>query len=215
VSVTHAKGRKSRMAAKEAKPTRHNRPTSPMLKLGMAISHPVRFRIITAMNAPERNASPKELAEEFDLDVKRVAYHVRELTALGYLELVDTEPRHGSIEHVYRPVQGFRAWWHEWSELFPAFKRVVAASALGLGVEAIGASIDSGKFEAREDSVLAQDTFRTDERGAQEAAQILFKAVEDLLAISSDAKARLTETEEEGLLFSYVMSGFEGALRPV
>jgi Helix-turn-helix domain len=215
VAVTHAKGRKSRMGAKEAKPTRHNRPTSPILVLGMAISHPIRFRIITAMNAPERNASPKELAEEFDLDVKRVAYHVRELTELGYLELADTEPRHGSIEHVYRPVQGFKAWWYEWSELFPAFKRVVAASALGLGVEAIGASIDSGRFEAREDSVLAQDTFRTDERGAQEAAKVLFKAVEDLLAISSDAKARLTETEEEGLLFSYVMSGFEGALRPV
>ena len=131
MAVTHAKGRKSRMAAKEAKPTRHNRPTSPMLELGMAISHPVRFRIITAMNAPERNASPKELAEEFDLDVKRVAYHVRELTALGYLELVDTEPRRGSIEHVYRPVQGFEAWSQEWSELFPAFKRIVAASALG------------------------------------------------------------------------------------
>jgi hypothetical protein len=215
VAVTHAKGRKSRTGAKEAKPTRHNRPTSPMLKLGMAISHPVRFRIITAMNAPERNASPKELAEEFDLDVKRVAYHVRELTALGYLELVDTEPRHGSIEHVYRPVQGFKAWWHEWSELFPAFKRVVAASALGLGVEAIGASIDSGRFEAREDSVLAQDTFRTDERGAQEAAKILFKAVEDLMAVSDAANARLTETDQKGILFSYVMSGFEGALRPV
>lgn len=181
----------------------------------MAISHPVRFRIITAMNAPERNASPKELAEEFDLDVKRVAYHVRELTELGYLELADTEPRNGSIEHVYRPVQGFKAWWLEWSELFPTFKRIVAASALGLGVEAIGASIDSGRFEAREDSLLAQDTFRTDERGAAEAAKVLAKTLEDLLAISSDAKARLTETDEEGLLFSYVMSGFEGALRPV
>jgi hypothetical protein len=215
VATAHAKGRKSRMAAKESKPTRHNRPKSPILGLGMAISHPVRFRIITAMNAPERNASPKELAEEFDLDVKRVAYHVRELTALGYLELIDTEPRRGSIEHVYRPVQGFKAWWHEWSELFPAFKRIVAASALRLGVEAIGASIDSGRFEAREDSVLAQDTFRTDERGAAEAAKVLAKTLEDLMAISDDAKARLSETHEQGILFSYVISGFEGALRPI
>jgi len=215
VAVTHAKGRKPRTEAKESKPTRHNRPTSPMLRLAMAISHPVRFRIITAMNSPERNASPRELAEEFDLDVKRVAYHVRELTALGYLELADTEPRRGSIEHVYRPVQGFKAWWHEWSELFPAFKRIVAASALGLGVEAIGAAIDSGRFEAREDSVLAQDTLRTDERGAQEAAKVLFTAVEDLIAISQDAKARLAETDEEGFLMSYVLGGFEGALHPV
>lgn len=215
MTVTHAKRRKSRSGAKESKPTRHNRPTSPMLKLAMAISHPVRFRIITAMNAPERSASPKELAEEFELDVKRVAYHVRELTALGYLELVETEPRRGSIEHVYRPVQRFEAWSLEWSELFPAFKQIVAASALGIGVASIGASIDAGKFEARDDSVVAQDTFRTDERGAQEASKILIKAVEDLVAVSNDAKARLTETGEEGFLLSYLTAGFEGALRPV
>lgn len=215
MATTHAKGRKSRMSAKESKPTRHNRPKSPMLKLAMAISHPVRFRIITAMNAPERNASPKELAEEFDLDVKRVAYHVRELAELGYLELVDTEPRRGSIEHVYRPVQRFEAWSLEWGELFPAFKQVVAASALGISVAAIGASIDAGKFEAHEDSVLAQDTFRTDERGAEEAGKILIKAVEELVAVANDAKARLTETGEEGFLLSYLTASFEGALRPV
>ncbi|HEX3362430.1 MAG TPA: helix-turn-helix domain-containing protein [Solirubrobacterales bacterium] len=215
MAITHANGRKSRMAAKESKPTRHNRPTSPMAKLAMAISHPVRFRIITAMNAPERNASPKELAEEFDLDVKRVAYHVRELEALGYLELVETEPRRGSIEHVYRPVQRFEAWSLEWGELFPAFKQVVAASALGIGVAAIGASIDAGKFQARDDSVLAQDTFRTDERGAEEAGKILIKAVEELVAVANDATARLTETGEEGFLLSYLTASFEGALRPV
>ena len=166
MAVTHVKGRKSRMSAKESKPTRHNRPTSPMLELAMAISHPVRFRIITAMNAPERNASPKELAEEFDLDVKRVAYHVRELTELGYLELVDTEPRRGSIEHVYRPVQRFEAWSHGVGRTLPRLQTGRRRQRAGLGVEAIGASIDSGRFEAREDSVLAQDTFRTDERGA-------------------------------------------------
>jgi hypothetical protein len=215
VAITHARGRKSRMSAKEAKPTRHNRPTSPLIGLAMAVSHPMRLRIITAMNSPKRTASPKELAEEFDLDVKRVAYHVRELTELGYLELVDTQPRRGSIGHIYRSVRGLEAWKQEWSQLPPAFKRVVAASALGLGVKAIGASIDAGKFEAREDSVLAQDTFRTDERGAAEAAKVLAKTLEDLLAISDHAKARLAETDEEGLLFSYVMSGFEGAPRPV
>src|ERR1700750_1335208 len=203
------------MGAKESKPTRHTRPTSRMLKLAMAISHPVRFRIITAMNAPERNASPKELAEEFDLDVKRVAYHVRELEGLGYLELVETEPRRGSIEHVYRPVQRLEAWSLGGGGLFPAFKQVVAASALGIGVAAIGASIDAGKFQARDDSVLAQDTFRTDERSAEEAGKSLIKAVEELVAVANDATARLTETGEDGFLLSYLTASFEGALRPV
>lgn len=215
MATIQAKRRKSRTEAKEAKPTRHNRPTSPLVGLAMAVSHPLRLRIITAMNSPKRNVSPRELADEFDLDVKRVAYHVRELTALGYLELVETEPRRGSLGHIYRPVRGLEAWSQEWTELSPAFRQIVAASALGLGVEAIGASIDSGRFGAREDSVLAQDTFRTDERGAGEAAQVLAKAVEDLMAIANDAKARLAETGDEGLLLSYLAASFEGALRPV
>ena len=64
-------------------------------------------------------------------------------------------------------------------------------------------------------SVVAQDTFRTDERGAQEASKILIKAVEDLVAVANDAKARLAETGDEGLLLSYLTASFEGALRPV
>ena len=63
--------------------------------------------------------------------------------------------------------------------------------------------------------MFAQDTLRTDERGAGEAAQVLAKAVEDLIAISNDAKARLTETGDEGFLLSYLTASFEGALRPV
>ncbi len=214
MAAAEAKRRKSRTTAKEPKPTRYNRPTSPLVALAMAVSHPLRLRIITAMNSPKRNASPKELAGEFDLDVKRVAYHVRELTALGYLELVETEPRRGSIGHIYRPVRGLEAWSREWSALTPVMRQTVAASALGLGVEAIGASIDSGKFEARDDSVFAQDTFATDERGAGEAAEVLGKAVADLLAIAEEAQARLAETGEEGFLLSYLAASFEGARRP-
>lgn len=86
-----SKTRKPRHPAKESKPTRHNRPKSKLLGLAMAISHPLRYRIITAMTSPDRNASPKQLSEQFDLDVKRVAYHMRELAALGYVELIDTQ----------------------------------------------------------------------------------------------------------------------------
>jgi Helix-turn-helix domain len=186
-----------------------------MALVAAAISHPLRFRILTAMNSPERNASPKELAAEMGIDVGRVSYHMRELKDLGFLELIGTTPRNGSIEHVYKPIKRFEAFGLEWSKLLPSLKRTVASSALGLAVKSIGASIDDGKFEAREDSIIAQDTFRTDERGAEEALAIVTKALEDLLALAGDAKARLAESDEEGFLLSYVLAGFEGALRPV
>ena len=50
----------------------------------------------------ERDMSPKEIASELDLDVRGVAYHVRVLKKLGCIELVETRPRRGAVEHVYR-----------------------------------------------------------------------------------------------------------------
>ena len=36
------------------------------------------------------------------LDLRSVAYHVRVLKKLGCIELVETLPRRGAVEHVYR-----------------------------------------------------------------------------------------------------------------
>jgi hypothetical protein len=122
----------------------------------------------------------------------------------------------GSVEHFFAPTQRLEAWDVEWQALPAALKRTLAASALKTAVESIGAAIDSGSFEARDDSVLGQDTFWTDERGADEALAVLANALDRLLAVKEEAKARLAETDvEEGFLFSYVLSGFEGAQRPV
>lgn len=215
MSVTRSKARKPRPPAEESRPTRHNRPTGAMALVVAAVSHPLRFRILTAMNSPERDASPKQLAVEMGIDVGRVSYHMRELRDLGFLELTGTTPRNGSIEHVYTPIRRFEAFGLEWGGLLPVLKQTVAASALGLAIKSIGASIDGGNFEAREDSIIAQDTFRTDEQGAEEALAIVTKALEDLLALAGEAKDRLAEKGEEGFLLSYVLAGFEGALRPV
>jgi hypothetical protein len=94
-------------------------------------------------------------------------------------------------------------------------KRILAASALKTGVSALGAAIDKGTFDARDDSMLGQDTFWSDERAAQEAMAILDDALQGLLEVKESAKARLAETGEDGFLISYLLAGYEGALRPV
>jgi hypothetical protein len=183
--------------------------------LAVAWSHPLRVRIITAMNSPERTYSPKELSSAWGVPVENVAYHMRELRSLGFIEEVDSAQRRGSIEHYYAPTKRLEAWDMEWSTLPPAVKQTFAASTLRWAVESIAAAIDGGTFEARDDAALAQDSFWTDELGADEALGILAKAIEELLEVSERAKERLDENGEKGFLISYVLSGFEGALRPV
>ena len=144
-----------------------------ILALAAAYSHPTRVRILTAMNAPVRRYSPKQLAQEWGEEVDLVAYHFRELVAFELLEIVDEIPRGGSIEHVHEATQTAVAWNENWKAIPPIFKQHIASLTLRLAVEAIGASIDDGRFESRDDTVLAQDTIRVDEQGAAEVLRIL------------------------------------------
>lgn len=206
--------RKREKPAKRPKRSEIPRPTG-IMALAAAYSHPMRVRILAALNAPKRRSSPVRLAEAFGEDVTVVAYHFRELVAYGLLEVVEEKKRRGSIEHIHEPRAIALAWRREWEQLPPIFKQHMAALTTRLGVEALGAAIDDGTFESRPDTVLAQDTMRVDEQGAAEALAVLDKTVELLMKVSERAAARLKQTDEDGILISYMAVGYEGALRPI
>jgi Helix-turn-helix domain len=69
-------------------------------RLAKALSHEVRARALESI--AEGAKSPKAIAALLDLDVRCVAYHVRVLKKLECIELVETRPQRGAIEHVYR-----------------------------------------------------------------------------------------------------------------
>lgn len=208
--------KRKRRTTHETRPSREagEVPTGTMA-MAVAMSHPLRVRILYAMHSPERRCSATDIAEETGIDVKRLSYHMRELAAMGFVEQVGERPVRGSLEKIYAPTKRLEAWDQEWSSMPRSLKQILAASALKLGVQALGASIDEGTFTARDDSMLGQDTIWVDERGAQEALAMLDKALRDLLEVGENAKARLAETDEEGILISYLLAGYEGSLRPV
>lgn len=69
-------------------------------RLAKALSNDVRARALDLLAAGPR--SPKSIAAELGLDVRGLAYHVRVLRKLDCIELVETRPRRGAVEHVYR-----------------------------------------------------------------------------------------------------------------
>lgn len=65
--------------------------------------HPARVAILQELAGADGPMSPKQLAEVLPRQtLGRVSYHVRELAKTGLLELVDTKPRRGAVEHFYR-----------------------------------------------------------------------------------------------------------------
>jgi predicted ArsR family transcriptional regulator len=185
------------------------------MAMAVAMSHPLRVRILYAMNAPERRCSATDIAEETGIDVKRLSYHMRELATLGFVEQVEERPVRGSLEKIYAPSRPPEAWDKEYSSMPSSMKQTLAASVLKTGVYTLGAAINAGTFDARDDSMLAQDTFWVDEQGAQEAMKVLDKALQELLDVEENAKARLAEAGEQGFMISYLIAGYEGSLRPV
>ena len=96
--------------------------------LAKALAHPTRRRILQIVS--DRVASPREIAVELDQPIGRVSHHVRWLAARDYVELVDTQPRRGALEHFYRatvrPIVSDEAW----SRLSPQRRRFAVSETL-------------------------------------------------------------------------------------
>ncbi len=66
------------------------------------LQDPLRRRLLGLYVEEKRMRSPKELTVAVNRDVSNVGYHVRVLADHGAVELVETRPRRGSVEHFYR-----------------------------------------------------------------------------------------------------------------
>ncbi|HEU4658764.1 MAG TPA: winged helix-turn-helix domain-containing protein [Capillimicrobium sp.] len=64
-----------------------------------ALAHPVRAQILAELR--ERRMSPSQLADAVGESVAVASYHVRTLAEAGLVELVDTVPKRGAIQHFY------------------------------------------------------------------------------------------------------------------
>jgi hypothetical protein len=112
--------KRKRRTTHETRPSREagEVPTG-MMAMAIAMSHPLRVRILFAMNSPERRCSATDIAEESGIDVKRLSYHMRELATMGFVEQVDERPVRGSLEKIYAPSRRLEAWNLEWARCRP------------------------------------------------------------------------------------------------
>jgi len=176
--------------------------------LATAMSHPTRVRILIAMNTPRRRLSPKRFAQEAGLSVQHCSYHFGELADAGCIELVDTRQRRGATEHIYEPRRRALAWTSEWRNLKPQVKRGVLGSVMRGALEALGSAIDGGSFEAHDDSHMSWNSIEVDESGWARMAEILDRALNELIDVERDCRARIAAGADR-CAASYFMASFE------
>jgi DNA-binding transcriptional ArsR family regulator len=177
--------------------------------LTKAISHPVRAAALTILNA--RVASPTEIAEELELPLGNVSYHVTELEKFGCVELVRTAPKRGATEHFYRGVTHQYLSDDFFGKLSYAVRNSLSMAGIRVVIGAIRDSLEAHVFDRRTDRHIAAVTYELDSQGWEEAKRLYRESLERLIEIGTAAEGRAVEGEHEGngLRATFIQLAFE------
>jgi DNA-binding transcriptional ArsR family regulator len=172
-----------------------------------AMGHPVRNDALSILN--ERVASPNEISKELGESVGHVSYHIKVLKECECIELVDTAPRRGAMEHYYRATD--RAFLNpkEWASLPDSIRPGLSASALKTIINDASSALLAGTFDKHADRHLSWTPMIVDEQGWEELKAGLLEMLEKALTIQSGSAERLAKADAPGMPVSVAMLGFE------
>jgi DNA-binding transcriptional ArsR family regulator len=185
-------------------------------RLAKALSHPLRAHVLAILN--ERVASPNEIANELGEPLGNVSYHVKTLAEMGCIELVNTEPRRGAIEHFYRAVVRPFFSDRDWKRLPPSARQGISDATLQLVWEDTSDALNAGSFDRRTDRHLSRTLLVLDEQGWKEVNELLLDTMNRVVEIETASTKRRADDSEDGFNTNVVLMHFESSgaeARPV
>ena len=172
-------------------------------RLAKALAHPLRVQLLAALN--EGVASPNELAKKLDEPLTNVSYHVRMLHDLGCIELVETEPRRGALEHYYRAVVRPFFGDRDWKRLPKNARGSISDAVLQLVWEDASEAIKGGLFDEREDRHLSRSVLSIDEQGWNDLHDLLAQTLDRAMQIQADSASRASKNGDDAFNVNLVM----------
>jgi DNA-binding transcriptional ArsR family regulator len=154
-----------------------------------ALSHPLRWQIINAIN--DGISTPAGIARRIGVRTENVSYHVRVLTELGIIELVGTTPVRGALEHHYRATQ--RAFFSD-ADAAAMPPEVLRDSMQVIIRDTIEDLIRTGASEqlySRSDLHITRTPLHLDEQGFNEVSDLLAGILDRVLEIQAESLARM------------------------
>jgi hypothetical protein len=150
-------------------------------------------------------ASPNELAKKLGEPLTNVSYHVRMLHDLGCIELVETEPRRGALEHYYRAVVRPFFSDRDWKRLPQNARNSISDAVFQLIWDDAAAAIKDGSMEERDDHHLSRTVLAVDEQGWQDLHDLLAQTLEQAMDIQAQSASRASKTDGETFCANVVM----------
>jgi DNA-binding transcriptional ArsR family regulator len=170
-----------------------------------ALAHPMRVRILEALQG--RTASPTEMARRFGESLGVVSYHTNALLDVECIEQVGTRPKRGTIEHFYTARPRSFIGHQDWRKAPLSIRGGVTGEALRTFVAKVGAAVDADTIDSREDTTLNWMPITVDEQGWRQTAEILDRALRELMEVASTSRERLGE--DDGIPVVTGLAAFE------
>jgi DNA-binding transcriptional ArsR family regulator len=153
-----------------------------------ALAHPLRVQILRVLQ--DRVASPSEIADELSASLGNVSYHVRFLARADLLELVETRPRRGAIEHYYRARGRVQITDSAWAQVPQVVKDAMVAAALDQLLRYVTSAATLGGFD-RGNAHISRTALTLDEQGFAELGQLLRELLERAIQIETASSQRI------------------------
>jgi hypothetical protein len=187
-----------------------------------ALKHPLRVRILEAVNEGPRSPSqfveegliPKGSYKTYQRALSLASYHFRELEKEGCLEVIESIPRRGAVEHVYRGLARVFVDDAEFEGMDPPTRRDLSRISLQGMIARADRAIAEDTFDARADRHLTWVPMQLDERGWKELIAALGSTFGELTRIREDARARIAASGDEVIPATVAMLGFESPPPP-
>jgi hypothetical protein len=166
-------------------------------------------RLDTLILLDEGNAGVSEVAEGLGISISAATGLLAEMCEGGLIEPVGEPPQEGVAETVYRLL--VPALWNdeEWAELSHEERRQLSVWIIQLINSDVDEALESGTFNARNDSHASRTMSVVDEQGWRELTRIQAEALEATLAVQAESAERLAERGEAGAAVLSVMLCFE------
>lgn len=160
----------------------------PLARVGVALGHPLRVRILHALMTGPGSATALSKAFE-DAPLGDVYYHLTVLERCRVVELCRVRPVRGAKERIYE-LRPAAEWGDVWERLPPLAVAGFRNAWLGEFAGLATAALDSGTAE-RQGTILSGRPVRTDERGFEEICEVTRAALAAFERIAAESRQRL------------------------
>jgi DNA-binding transcriptional ArsR family regulator len=173
-----------------------------------ALKHPVRVRILEVLC--EGDISPVQflrrglLPPGFDFEgdeknaISYISYHFKQLREADCVVLVETRPRRGASEHIYRSKMLALHTDEDFAALTYEQRAQISRSTLQMLIARADGAIYQGTFDKRVDRHLSWVPLELDEQGWEELRDLQAESLDRAQAIKAAAIARKHNRSETG-----------------